>query len=211
MHTQEYYSRGPRDQDKKITHIYTHYERDHMRVIAGTARSLPLTTPGGMHTRPTQDRIKETLFNMLQNDIPGCIFVDMFAGSGQMGIEALSRGARHAYFIDNDKTAIKCIMDNVNFTKMDSRSTILKSDAASALLSLHEKSVDVIFMDPPYGEGMEETVLANLPRMPYFNENTIIIVESGLDSDYQYVDKYGLRISRIKQYKANQHVFIMKK
>ena len=182
-----------------------------MRVIAGTARSLPLSTPDGMHPRPTQERIKETLFNMLQNDVPGCIFLDLFAGSGQMGIEALSRGARHAYFVDNDKTAIKCIMDNVHFTKMEDRATILKSDAVSALLSVHEKSVDIVFIDPPYGEGMEETVLANLPRMPYFTEDTMIIIESGLDADFQYADKYGLRIKRIKQYKTNQHVFLMKK
>ena len=182
-----------------------------MRVIAGTARSLPLSTPDGMHTRPTQDRIKETLFNILQNDIPGCVFCDLFAGSGQMGIEALSRGAQRCYFVDNDKSAIKCITDNVHFTKMDDRATILKSDVSSALLSIHEKSVNVVFMDPPYGEGLEVTVLANIPHMSWFNEDTIIIIESGLDMDFQYVDKYGLRISRIKQYKTNQHVFLMKK
>ena len=83
-----------------------------MRVIAGTARSLPLKTPEGMDTRPTTDRIKETLFNMLQTYIPDCVFVDIFSGSGGIGIEALSRGARKAYFIENAPKALACIEDN---------------------------------------------------------------------------------------------------
>ena len=78
----------------------------HMRVIAGTARRLPLVTPKGMETRPTTDRIKETLFNILQNDLPGCHFLDLFAGSGAIGIEALSRGAAKAVFVDNSKEAL---------------------------------------------------------------------------------------------------------
>ena len=182
-----------------------------MRGIAGTARSLPLATPDGMHTRPTQDRIKETFFNIIQNDIPGCVFVDMFAGSGQMGIEALSRGAARCYFVDNDKSAIKCITDNVHFTKMDDAATILKSDASSAMYSIHEKAVNVVFMDPPYGEGLENQIIANLTKMPWFNEYTMVVIESGLDTDYGFVDKFGLKVTKIKQYKTNQHVFIMKK
>ena len=82
-----------------------------MRIIAGTARSLPLKTIEGMDTRPTTDRIKETLFNMLQNDVPGCYFLDLFAGSGQIGLEAVSRGARYAVFVENNKKACACIED----------------------------------------------------------------------------------------------------
>ena len=83
-----------------------------MRVIAGTARSLPLKTPEGMDTRPTTDRIKETLFNMLQTDIPGAVFADLFSGSGGIAIEALSRGAVRAYLVENGRQALKCIQDN---------------------------------------------------------------------------------------------------
>ena len=97
-----------------------------MRVIAGTARSLPLKTPEGMDTRPTTDRIKETLFNMLQTYIPDCVFVDIFSGSGGIGIEALSRGARKAYFIENAPKALACIEDNLAFTKMKDRAIVLK-------------------------------------------------------------------------------------
>ena len=88
-----------------------------MRVIAGTARRLLLKTPEGMDTRPTTDRIKETLFNMIQGDIPGSIFVDLFSGSGGIGIEALSRGARHAYFVENAKN---CDFEQ-SFQQPDSR------------------------------------------------------------------------------------------
>ena len=85
-----------------------------MRVIAGTARRLPLVTPKGMETRPTTDRIKETLFNILQNDLPGCHFLDLFAGSGAIGIEALSRGAAKAVFVDKNNKVY--VSDGVEFT-----------------------------------------------------------------------------------------------
>ena len=119
-----------------------------MRVIAGTARSLPLKAPKGLDTRPTTDRIKETLFNVIQNRVPDGIFVDLFAGSGAMGIEALSRGARHAYFIENDREALSCIRDNLSFTKFTDRATLLRQDAVSALSMIPEREVDILFMDP---------------------------------------------------------------
>ena len=118
-----------------------------MRVIAGTARSLPLKTPASMDTRPTTDRIKETLFNMIQMDIPGCIFADFFAGSGGIGIEALSRGAEHSYFIENNPKAISCIQDNLQFTKFADRATLIKGDVLSGVHQIHEKEVSIIFMN----------------------------------------------------------------
>lgn len=122
-----------------------------MRIIAGTARSLPLKTIEGMDTRPTTDRIKETLFNMLQNDVPGCYFLDLFAGSGQIGLEAVSRGARYAVFVENNKKACACIEDNIHFTKFDRETKLLQSDVISAIRSMEGKyRFDVIFMDPPY-------------------------------------------------------------
>ncbi len=124
-----------------------------MRVIAGKARSLKLKTPEGLETRPTTDRIKETLFNMLQPWLPDSIFIDLFSGSGGIGIEALSRGARHAYFVENNKNAIACIQENLQFTKTMDDATILKQDVLSALSGIHEKEADVIFIDPPYEQG----------------------------------------------------------
>lgn len=122
-----------------------------MRVIAGTRRSMPLKCPKGMDTRPTQDRTKETLFNVLQTEIAGSEFLDLFSGSGAIGIEALSRGARHATFVENAKPAIQCIKENITFTKFSDDSTIMEMDVFSALERLrgHEE-FDIIFMDPPY-------------------------------------------------------------
>ena len=144
-----------------------------MRVIAGTARSMPLSTPKGNDTRPTTDRIKETLFNMLQSYIPDCVFVDVCSGSGAIGIEALSRGASHAYFIDRDQACIQCIKNNLSFTKLDQRSTILKQDACTALNMIHEKAVDVVFADPPYA-------LPQLPELPDIVLSRNLLKEGGL-------------------------------
>ncbi len=181
-----------------------------MRVIAGTARSLPLKTPEGMDTRPTTDRIKETLFNMLQIDLPGCVFVDMFSGSGGIGIEALSRGAKKAYFIENAPKAISCIQQNLSFTKMEDRAILLKQDACAGLNSIFEKEVDIIFMDPPYEQGHEKNALTILRNAKYVTEDTKIIVEASLDTDFAYLEDMGFELIREKKYKTNKHVFIRK-
>ncbi len=89
-----------------------------MRIIAGTARSMPLKTIEGKDTRPTTDRIKETLFNILQMDVPGAVFLDLFAGSGGIGLEAVSRGAKKAVFVENSKKAAACIQENIRFTEI---------------------------------------------------------------------------------------------
>jgi len=181
-----------------------------MRVIAGTARSLPLKTPAGPDTRPTTDRIKETLFNMLQTRIQGSVFVDMFSGSGGIGIEAISRGAAKAYFIENAPKAISCIEENLVFTKFTDRAIVLKQDAVSALHSIFEKEVDIIFMDPPYGQEHEKRILAQLSHMKYVTEDTLIIVEADMHTDFSYLEEYGFTLEKEKRYKTNKHMFIRK-
>ncbi len=103
-----------------------------MRIIAGTARSLPLKTIEGKDTRPTTDKTKETLFNVMQFDVPGAYFLDLFAGSGQIGLEALSRGAAYAVFVENSRKAASCIEDNIHFTKFDKVSRLMMTDAVTA-------------------------------------------------------------------------------
>ncbi|MCH5274264.1 MAG: 16S rRNA (guanine(966)-N(2))-methyltransferase RsmD [Lachnospiraceae bacterium] len=179
-----------------------------MRVIAGTARSLPLKAPEGMGTRPTTDRIKETLFNMLQAYTPNSVFIDIFSGSGSIGIEALSRGARKAYFIENAAPAIDCIRQNLEFTKFTDRAVILKQDALGALHNIFEKEADIIFMDPPYEMGLEKQVLQILQNCHYVTGNTLIIVEADLTTDFSYVEDLGYRIDKEKKYKTNKHVFM---
>ncbi|MBR4085294.1 MAG: 16S rRNA (guanine(966)-N(2))-methyltransferase RsmD [Lachnospiraceae bacterium] len=181
-----------------------------MRVIAGTARSMPLKTPEGTDTRPTTDRIKETLFNILQNEIPGAVFVDMYSGSGGIGIEALSRGAKKAYFIENSPKAIACIQENLVFTKLADKAVVLKQEASLGLSSIFEKEVDIIFMDPPYEQECEKHVLQVLYDIKYVTDNTLIIVETSIKTDMEYAIKMGYSILREKKYKTNKHWFLKK-
>lgn len=182
-----------------------------MRVIAGSARSLPLKTPAGSETRPTSDRIKETLFNMLQPRLADCVFIDLFAGSGGIGIEALSRGAAKAYFVENAPKAVSCITENLKFTKFTERSVVLKQDAFAAFFSIFEKEADVIFMDPPYQSGYERRLLEALSRMKYVTENTLLVMEASLDTDFSFAAEYGFEITKEKKYKTNKHMFIQRK
>lgn len=183
-----------------------------MRVIAGTARRLPLKTPQGLEIRPTTDKIKETLFNMLQWEIPGSIFMDLFSGSGGIGIEALSRGAKKAYFVDKSPKSIACIQQNLAFTKMMDRAVVLKQDVCAALDTIRRRNagecVDIIFLDPPYDCSLEKDVLSVLEHMPYVGENTTVIVEASAGTDFSYVTELGFSIIKEKKYKTNQHIFL---
>lgn len=179
-----------------------------MRVIAGIARGMKLKTPEGLNTRPTQDRIKETLFNMLQSYLADSVFVDMFSGSGGIGIEALSRGARKAYFVEMAKEPLACIESNLSTTKFKDSAVVLKTDAVSSLHHIFEKEVDIFFMDPPYNMGLEKQVLTGLKDMKFVTENTMIIVESSLDTDFDYSEDLGFEVYKEKRYKTNKHVFL---
>ena len=134
-----------------------------MRVIAGKARRLNLKTIPGIDTRPTTDRIKETLFNILQPELLECRFLDLFSGSGGIGIEALSRGASYAVFVEKNPKAAACIRENLAFTKLAEDGKLLNMDVLQALRSLEGKGVfDIIFMDPPYNNELERQVLEYL-------------------------------------------------
>lgn len=179
-----------------------------MRVIAGTARSLNLKTPAGLDTRPTTDRIKETLFNMLMPYLSGAVFVDLFSGSGGIGIEAISRGARKAYFVENNQKALVCINDNIVHTRFQEQSVVLKQDVFSALRGSIRDDVDIIFMDPPYNQQYEKKALEILKDCPYVTEDTLIVIESTLDTDFDYVSSLGFIVTKEKIYKTNKHVFV---
>ena len=180
-----------------------------MRVIAGSRKRMPLVTPPGMGTRPTTDRIKETLFNMLNPYLYGCRFLDLFAGSGQMGIEALSRGSREAVFVEKSPRAADCIKRNLEFTRLTEQGTILVEDAVKACESGRiGEAFDVIFMDPPYDRQLEKQVLEALSASELLREDGLIVAEASLETDFSYLDSLGFVMERQKQYKTNQHVFI---
>ena len=182
-----------------------------MRVIAGTARSMPLRCIEDLDTRPTTDRIKETLFNMIGPAMYDCVFLDLFSGSGGIGIEALSRGAKEAVFVENNPKAMACIKENLKFTRLASRAMTVTTDVMDALYRLEgDKIFDFIFMDPPYDRGLERKVLEYLSDSRLVYEDTVIIVEASRDTDFSYVDDLGLTVIREKMYKTNKHVFIEK-
>ena len=182
-----------------------------MRVIAGKARRLNLKTLPGLDTRPTTDRIKETLFNMLQPEIPDCRFLDLFSGSGAIGIEALSRGAQYAVFVEKNPKACACIRENLSFTKLSDSGKLLNMEVLTALRMLEkEPAFDCIFMDPPYHMDLEKQALEYLADSFVADEDTLIIVEADLNTDFEYVKSYGYQLLRSKEYKTNKHVFLKK-
>lgn len=183
-----------------------------MRVIAGTAKRLQLKTVKGDNTRPTTDRIKETLFNMLQNDIEGCRFLDLFSGSGAIGIEALSRGAKEAVFVENNKEAINCIKENLIFTKLVNSGIVMSYDVMTAISMLEGRNAkfDIVFMDPPYNKEIEKEVLDRLKQSEIIDCDTMIIVEASLNTSFSYLRDMGYELFKEKKYKTNKHMFIYK-
>ncbi len=183
-----------------------------MRIIGGTARSMPLKTVKGTDTRPTTDRIKETLFNIIQNEVPGAVFLDLFAGSGGIGLEALSRGARKAVFVDSSRRAAACIRENIEFTKFQAESDLKCMDFQAALRSLERKYVfDIIFADPPYGRGMAGEALSILRDSSLCHEDTMIIVEESIDFSPEDLTGNGFDVIRVKTYKTNMHIFLKRR
>lgn len=182
-----------------------------MRVIAGSARRLQLKTLDGIDTRPTTDRIKETLFNMIAPYIYDCVFLDLFSGSGGIGIEALSRGAREAVFVEKNPKAMACIKENLKFTRLENKAVTWNRDVMTALYQMEGKKVfDYIFMDPPYNQELERGVLEYLSGSALVYEDTVIIVEASRETDFSYADELGFTLLKEKVYKTNKHVFLEK-
>lgn len=184
-----------------------------MRVIAGSRRHLILKSVPGLSVRPTTDRTKETLFNMLNPYLADCSFLDLFSGSGAIGIEAMSRGAAITVMVEQSQASIDCIKENLQTTKFTKEARVLPMDVFRAIPLLHEegKSFDIIFMDPPYDHNLERQVLSKLVDSSLVADDTLIVVEASLQTDFSYLGKIGLEMIREKKYKNNQHVFIQRR
>lgn len=146
-----------------------------MRVITGTARGRRLVTLEGTDTRPTTDRVKEALFSIIQFEIEGRRVLDLFAGSGQLGIEALSRGAKSAVFVDGSKKAAEVVKKNLESTGFSKSASVICGDALAFLKSRSEK-FDIAFLDPPYSTGLLQKALEAVPRV--MSESGVIICEA---------------------------------
>ena len=151
-----------------------------MRVITGTARGRRLKEPVGLETRPTADRVKEGIFSSIQFELEGRRVLDLFGGTGQMGIEALSRGAAHATFVDLRKEAVGIIRENLSLTGFSDRATVVQGDYLAFLTRCRE-TFDVIFLDPPYETELLETAIAHIARHDLLNVHGMMIAEHPVD------------------------------
>ena len=153
-----------------------------MRVVSGSARGVQLRTPEGLKTRPTADRVKEAMFSIIQFDLPGAIILDLFGGTGQLGIEALSRGAARAYFVDEADSACKLIKENLARTKFTDRARVIRSDYSAFLKSTAEK-FNIIILDPPYAEVFLENSLKMITEIDILQSGGIIVTERPLGKE----------------------------
>ncbi len=162
-----------------------------MRIITGKAKGIRLKTLEGDATRPTSERVKEAVFSMIQGDIEDREVLDLFSGSGQMGLEALSRGAAHATMIDNSPHAIRIITENAEKTKLISDCTIRREEYSTYLKRSAGKKYDIVFLDPPYASGYYRPALKSMLEVGILKPTSIIICES--DSDGLFGDDTVLK------------------
>ncbi len=148
-----------------------------MRVISGSARGRKLLAPEGLDTRPTTDRVKESIFNIIMPFLPAENILDLFAGSGALGIEALSRGTSHGVFVETDKSAIAIIRKNIDLARIAERTELIAADALSYLNRTSLK-FDIIFLDPPYNTGLLTKAINIIYEKNLLTEDGIIVAES---------------------------------
>jgi len=173
-----------------------------MRVISGKARGVSLKTPDGMMTRPTSDRVKEALFSIIQFDIPDAKILDLFGGTGQLGIEALSREAKFAVFVDEREDACKLMRENLKRSKLESNARVIRSDYAVFLKNCRE-TFDIIFLDPPYAEKFLENALKLITEIDILQSGGIIVTERPADKELKF-EFSGY--SRSKDYKYSKTI-----
>lgn len=183
-----------------------------MRVISGVARGTKIDSIESISTRPTLDRVKESLFNILQNKIKGKVVLDLFAGSGALGIEALSRGAEKAYFCDNNVAAIKILNQNLNKTKLISKSIVINKDYKIALKDIKEV-VDIVFLDPPYKLDFAVNAIVKMMEFDLINNETLIIIETDeVERDIGEIEKVQeIEIIDKRKYGRANLIFVKKR
>jgi len=150
-----------------------------MRIISGTSKGRRLATPKSQNIRPTSDRVKESIFNILGGEVEGKVVLDLFAGTGNLGMEALSRGAKKALFVEKGRQAVKLIQRNLSQFGMNGQSEILPKDVSRAIGILKQRgeSFDLILMDPPYEKGLIQKTLMKLYLYKIYHEDSILVIE----------------------------------
>ncbi len=151
-----------------------------MRIIAGEFKGRKLAAPPDYKVRPTAEKVREAIFSMIQIHVPDAVVADLFAGTGSLGLEALSRGAKRAYFVDRDRRSISFTKENVKACGMEERSVLMCSDYALAIANIHDRA-DIVFLDPPYKAGLMLDCLRRLSESDILPEGGIVVAEHGRD------------------------------
>ena len=181
-----------------------------MRIITGSAKGIKLKAPLGLDTRPTADRVKESVFNILGNIVVDACVLDVFAGTGNLGLEALSRGAKAAVFVDHSNESIAVIKENAHHTHLIEHTEIYKNDVLRALdqLAQNGRSFDLVFCDPPYKKGFVQAVLEKLDNDPIMAPGGVVVMEHSRDE--QILDEWKhLQLKRTERYGATLISFLL--
>ena len=169
-----------------------------MRIITGKYRGRKLETPFGNEIRPTSNKVKESIFNILMCDIEDAVCVDLFAGTGNLGLEALSRGASKCWFCDNERNSVDIIKRNIKYCKAENESIVLAGDYNKALKRIDEK-VDIVFLDPPYHDGLYEKAIEQIDMLDLLTDVGIIVAEHEKMTDLpEHIG--GLKLFKHKKY-----------
>lgn len=179
-----------------------------MRIITGRAKGTKLFSPEGEETRPTSERVKEAVFSMIQFDIEGRSVLDLFAGSGQLGLEAVSRGAASAVFVEKSKQAASVVSANIRKTKSENECTLFNMDCAEYIRRNRGRKADIIFIDPPYASGLYAPTLRNLLENDMTKPTTLIIAESGTESIFGADSELAGKFEVIKATNYGKKTFI---
>lgn len=182
-----------------------------MRIVAGEKRGFKLKTLKGFEVRPTLEQVKESIFNMLAHEVPDSIVVDMFCGSGNLGLEALSRGAKKCYFIDSSKDSLKVTRENVHNLEYDEKAELLRLKLPEAIERFVElRTADIVLADPPYGSDLGSKVLAAISRGNLAGKNTIFVIEHSGKNKVKWDQKY-FELLKEKKYGQTDVIILRKK
>ncbi len=177
-----------------------------MRVISGSARGRKLIAPEGLDTRPTTDRVKESIFNIVAPYLPAENVLDLFAGSGALGIEALSRSSKHAVFVEKDRNILHIINRNLSDVRLSEKAEVICSDAIS-FLNRHKTKFDIIFLDPPYNTGLLTEAVNKIFDNSLLKQEGIIVAESAYGGEEPPCEHFDI-VKRAKYGKTN--IFVLR-
>ena len=184
-----------------------------MRIITGKARGLHLNVPKNYDVRPTADRVKESLFNIIGSKAVDAAVLDLFAGSGNLGLESWSRGAKFVQFVDNSRVSLKLTDSNIRKCRAEADCKVLKHDAEAALDLLYKQGqrFDLVFVDPPYNKGWVQKILVKLAKCPLLEEKGWLIAEHSMHDDITGALPEGYEIFRSQQYGETVLSFIKRR